>query len=159
METLFETLLFILPWFLLGITLLMYGHKLTQYTSVRQELKEALESNKRFMNTIEEYRTLYNQAMETASNWEKLATCPPIQPTPDINIIEAKMKRVCSKITIPKIYPYGRVSESNFKDHYAFKKAQHDFLQRLDEFVFSEARIVNQDIDIYFEIYVAKPEK
>lgn len=76
MESLFETLLFILPWTLFGITLIAYGDKINK-------CREASETIKHLKSKINKLIETESVAMKEAQYWEKLATCPPINPTPD----------------------------------------------------------------------------
>lgn len=64
MGSLIETLLFILPWILLGTSLILYGYKNKQYSEACINLNEAL---LKYM----EYRNLYREAKKEAEEYIK----------------------------------------------------------------------------------------
>lgn len=155
MESLTETLLFILPWILLGTSLILYGHTITQYTSVRQQLEEA--QNIIFISgkKLGEQSIELEETKEEARKWEKLATCPPISPIPDpvFNIISYEDNQLlCSRTLLP----YNDKGRHNPED---IKRAESGFLKDISSFIYSELTDKGYEAEYYQEIYIAKPKK
>lgn len=154
MESLFETLLFILPWLLLGASLILYGHKLMQYNSVCQQLKEA--QGKIFISgkKLGERSIELEETKEEARKWEKLATCPPISPIPDpvFSVDREDLTLLCSRTLLP----YNDKGRHNPED---IKRAESGFLKDISSFIYSELTDKGYEAEYYQEIYVSNPKK
>lgn len=151
MESLTETLFFILPWFLLGTSLIFYILKLTQYNSICQQLEEA--QNIIFIagKKLGEQSIELEETKEKARKWEKLTTCPPINPIPDPIIVhKSNLQKVCIRTEVERS-PVMR------------EKAIREGIDKLTDYiaplVYSEFITENGTKYLYQEIYVAKPKK
>jgi len=160
-----ESLTEIIAWGLFAITFYIAINRTIRVDELSKGLNDMIASYKKLKGvidekdlSIEELRGLFHKALSNAREWEKLATCP-VMPPMSVSLLDPNMQRVCSITKIPVIHPYGKVTEANFKNHHAFKKAQHDFLQELSKFVYSSARVENNEIQFIQEIFVCKPEK
>lgn len=155
MESLTETLLFILPWILLGTSLIFYGHTITQYTSVRQQLEEA-QQNIIFISgkKLEEQSLELEEAKQEAKKWEKLATCPPIHPVPDpiIRVDRGDLKLLCYRTHLP----YNGKGRHNPED---IKKSTDEFLKNISSYIYFELTDKGYEAEYYQEIYVSNPKK
>lgn len=168
MESLTETLLFILPWLLLGTALIFYGHKDKQYKEACINLNEALINNKEYRDYNvklegkitgaefmgKTYEALYEKAKQEAKKWEKLATCPPITPVPDpvFRVERGDFKLLCSRTLLP----YNEKGRRNPED---IKRAVSGFLEDISGFIYTELTDKGYAAEYYQEIYVANPKK
>lgn len=162
MGSLFETLLFILPWLLLGTSLIFYGHKSSQYTEVCDQLKDA--QNIIFITgeKLGEQSLELEKIKQEAKKWENLAIAPKFEPIKDPLIINQEMKLLRAKTFIPA-YELDSGGEQVYKSDRSWQKAydaaQNDFLQEISDYVYRELYDQGYRAEYIQEIYVATPKK